>query len=96
MSKQAWGRAKKVLEALGLTAVQITKFFVRFPQDDEESVQAGLEEWIGKSDPTWKDVFKVMETAEIAIQQRDGLKEELLSSISELLYILDKCKALRG
>ena len=84
MSRQAWGRGRALLEALGLTGAQIAQCYGMHPLNEEESVQDGLQAWIeGGRNTTWGDLLRAMETAGIAIQQRDGLKEELCSNTGE-------------
>ena len=84
MSRQAWGKGRALLEALGLTGAQIAQCYGMHPLNEEESVQDGLQVWIeGGCNTTWGDLLRAMETAGIAIQQRDGLKEELCSNTGE-------------
>ena len=84
MSRQAWGKGSALLEALGLTRAQIARCYSMHPLNEEESVQDGLQAWIeGGRNTTWGDLLRAMETAGIAIQQRDGLKEELCSNTGE-------------
>ena len=84
MSRQAWGKGRALLEALGLTGAQIAQCYGMRPLNEEESVQDGLQAWIeGGRNTTWGDLLRAMETAGIAIQQRDGLKEELCSNTGE-------------
>ena len=79
--RQAYGKGRALLEALGLTKAQIAKYYGMYPQNEEEAVQDGLQAWIGGSlDSTWSDLLEAMETAGIDIQQREGLKEELCSN----------------
>ena len=87
MSRQAWGKGRALLEALGLTRPQIAKYYGMYPLNEEESVQDGLQAWIGGDiNATWRDLLEAMKTAEIAIQQRDGLKKELYSSAGDYIY----------
>ena len=84
MSRQAWGKGRALLEALGLTGAQIAQCYGMHPLNEEESVQDGLQVWIeGGRNTTWGDLLRAMETAGIAIQQRDGLKEDLCSNTGE-------------
>ena len=84
MSRQAWGKGRALLEALGLTGAQIARCYGLHRPNEEESVQEGLQAWIeGGRNTTWGDLLRAMETAGIAIQQRDGLKEELCSNTGE-------------
>ena len=72
-----------MLEALGLTGAQIDKCYSMHPLNEEESVQKGLRVWIDEKKPTWGDVLRAMETGEIAVQQREALKETLCSNIGD-------------
>ena len=82
--RQAWGKGRALLEALGLTGAQIARCYGMHPLNEEESVQEGLHAWIeGGRNTTWGDLLRAMETAGIAIQQRDGLKEELCCNTGE-------------
>ena len=84
MSRQAWDKGRALLEALGLTGAQIARCYGMHPLNEEESVQDGLQVWIERGrNTTWGDLLRAMETAGIAIQQRDGLKEELCSNTGE-------------
>ena len=84
MSRQAWGKGRALLEALGLAGAQIAQCYGMHLLNEEESVQDGLQAWIeGGHNTTWGDLLRAMETAGIAIQQRDGLKEELCSNTGE-------------
>lgn len=75
MSKKAIGKGKALLEALGLTS-QIDQCYDGNPKE-EEAIQEGLKFWIGSEDPTWGDLLKAMETAEIAVQTLNNLKIRL-------------------
>ena len=80
MSRQACGKGRALLEALGLTSAQIVKYYGMYELNEEESIQDGLQAWIGGDiNATWRSLLEAMETAGIAIQQRDGLKKELYS-----------------
>ena len=84
VSRQAWGKGRALLEALGLTGAQIARCYGMHPLNEEESVQDGLQAWIeGGRNTTWGDLLRAMETAGIAMQQRDRLKEELCSNTGE-------------
>ena len=84
MSRQACGRGRALLEALGLSGAEIAKCYSMHPLNEEESVQQGLQVWMeGGANTTWDALLKAMETAGIAVQQRDGLKEELCSSTGD-------------
>ena len=84
MSQQAWGKGRALLEALGLSAAQIAKCYGMHPLNEEESVQHGLQVWLeGGTNTTWEALLEAMETAEIDVQQREGLKEELHSNTGD-------------
>ena len=84
MSQHAWGKGRALLEALGLSATQIAKCYGMHPLNEEESVQHGLQVWVdGGANTTWEALLKAMETAGIAVQQREGLKEELCSNTGD-------------
>ena len=84
VSRQACGKGRALLEALGLTRAKIAGCYYIQPQTEEDSVQSGLQVWIGGNiDATWKDLLDAMETAEIAIQPRDELKKKLYSSAGD-------------
>ena len=85
MSRQAWDKGRALLEALGLSGAQIAKCYGMHPLNEEESVQHGLQVWLeGGANTTWEALLEAMETAEIDVQQREGLKEELRSNAGEL------------
>ena len=84
VSQQAWGKGRALLEALGLSGAQIAKCYGMHPLNEEESVQHGLQMWVeGGTNTTWEDLLKAMDTAEINVQQREGLKEELCSNTGD-------------
>ena len=84
MSQQAWGKGRALLEALGLSGAQIAKCYGMHPLNEEESVQHGLQVWLeAGNNTTWEALLKGMETAEIDVQQREGLKEELRSNTGD-------------
>ena len=79
VSRNAAGKARAVLEGVGLDAANIEACFGSHPQH-EEAVQAGLVKWSeGRSHkaPSWKVLLQAMEYAGIAQQHIRGLKEEL-------------------
>ena len=77
VSQKAIGRGKALLPALGLEKPQIAKCYGDNPLNEEEAIQAGLETWVGKVDPTWGDLLKAMETADIDVQYCDELRAKL-------------------
>ena len=84
MSQQAWDKGRALLEALGLSAAQIAKCYGMHPLNEEEAVQHGLQVWLeGGTNTTWEALLEAMETAEIDVQQREGLKEELRSNTGD-------------
>ena len=84
MSQQAWGKGRALLEALGLSAAQIAECYGMHHPNEEEVVQRGLQVWLeGGANTTWEALLEAMETAEIDVQQREGLKEELRSNTGD-------------
>ena len=84
VSQQAWGKGRALLAALGLSGAQIDECYGMHPLNEKESVQHGLQVWMERgANTTWEALLKAMETAEIDIQQREGLKEELRSSTGD-------------
>ena len=84
MSQQAWGKGRALLEALGLSAAQIAKCYGMHLPNEEDAVQHGLQVWLeGGTNTTWEALLEAMETAEIDVQQREGLKEELRSNTGD-------------
>ena len=84
MSQQAWGKGRALLEALGLSGAEIAKCYGMHPLNEEESVQQGLQVWVeGGTNTTWHSLLKAMEAAGIAVQERNGLKEELCSNTGD-------------
>ena len=78
MSRQAAGKGKTLLAALGLPPGSIAAFYAQLDKSESEAVQAGLIEWQGRaSEPTWAVLLKAMKVAGIAVEHRDDLKEEL-------------------
>ncbi len=78
VSSQAWGKGRALLEALGLNGALIVKWYSMYHPNEEESVQSGLQEWIGRrTNITWKNLLKAMNVAGIAVQQCEELKKEL-------------------
>ncbi len=84
MSRQAWGKGRALLEALGLSGAQIAECYSMHPLNEEEAVQHGLQVWLeGGTNTTWEALLEAMETAKIDVQQREGLKEELRSNTGD-------------
>ena len=84
VSRQAWGKGRALMENLGLSGAEIAKCFGMHPLNEEESVQQGLQVWMERgANTTWDALLKAMETASIAVQQRDGLRQELCSSTGD-------------
>ena len=79
VSKNAAGKARAVLEGVGLDAPTIAACFRANLLNDEETVQEGLTRWCGgkgTQPPTWGVLIGAMEYAEIAQQYIQGLKNE--------------------
>ena len=79
VSRNAAGKARAVLEGVGLDAANIEACFGRHSQD-EEAVQAGLVKWsegCSHKAPSWEVLLQAMEYAGIAQQHIQGLKQEL-------------------
>ena len=80
VSRKAAGKAKAVLEGLGLDITTIKACETAHPLNDEEIVQEGLIKWCGgkgTQPPTWNVLIKAMRYAEIAQQDIGELKQEL-------------------
>ena len=86
VSRRGAGKGRAVLEGMGLDASTIEACFRRNPRNVEEAVQGGLDEWRGGKGfqpPTWGVLIEAMKYAEFALQDIEGLKEELgLSGMS--------------
>ena len=84
VSQQAWGKGRALLEALGLSGAQIAECYGMHPLNEKEAVQHGLQVWLeGGTNTTWEALLEAMESAEIDVQQREGLKEELHSNTGD-------------
>ena len=80
VSRSASGKARAVLEGVGLDSSTISACFRANPQNDEETVQEGLTRWKGgqgSKPPSWGVLIGAMEYAQIAQQVVQGLKREL-------------------
>ena len=80
VSRKAAGKAKAVLEGLGLDITTIKTCETTHPLNDEEKVQDGLTRWCGgkgTQPPTWNVLITTMEYAEIAQQDIGELKQKL-------------------
>ena len=80
VSRKAAGRAKAVLEGVGLDTPTISACLSAHPLNDEGAVQEGLTSWKGgqgRQPPTWEVLVEAMVYAGIAQQHIQGLKEEL-------------------
>ena len=99
VSQQAWGKGRALLEALGLSRAQIAECYGMHPLNEKEAVQHGLQVWLeGGTDATWEALLEAMETAEIDVQQREELKEELRSSTGDStgLMVYHVCMCMRA
>ena len=81
VSRNAAGKARAVLEGVGLDTSTIDACFSAHPLNDEETVQAGLVRWRdgqgNKQPPTWEVLISAMEYARIAQQHIKELKGKL-------------------
>ena len=81
VSRKAAGKARAILEGVGLDSDAIETCFQSNPLNDEEAVQAGLIKWKdGQSQhfpPTWGVLIDAMEYAEVGQQHVAGLKEKI-------------------
>lgn len=80
VSRKAAGKAKAVLEGVGLDTSTIAACFSAHHFNDEETVQEGLTRWYGGKGiqpPTWSVLIGAMDYAGIAQQDIQGLKDEL-------------------
>ena len=78
MSRKATDKKTALLQAVDLTSAQIAQHSRANPLNEEEAIQAGLEAWIDDVNPTWGDLLKAMETAKIALSDRNELEAKLL------------------
>ena len=91
VSKNAAGKARAVLEGVGLDASTIAACFRANPKNDEETVQEGLTRWCGgkgTQPPTWGILIGAMVYAEIAQQHIQDLKDELDCYGTYMLFAL--------
>ena len=80
VSRKAAGKAKAVLEGVGLDTPTINACITSHPLNEEEIVHAGLTKWVegqGIQPPTWKVLIDAMEYANIAQQAIAALKKEI-------------------
>ena len=83
VSRNAAGKARAVLEGVGLDTSTIEACFSAHPLNDEEIVQAGLVRWRDgqgsphKQPPTWEVLISAMKYAGIALQHINELKGNL-------------------
>ena len=81
VSRNAAGKARAVLEGVGLDTSTTNACFSAHPLNDEETVQAGLVRWRdgqgNKQPPTWEVLISAMEYARIAQQHIKELKGKL-------------------
>ena len=80
VSRVAAGKGWAVLEGLGLPAGTREMCFVNNPSNVEEAIQCGLLQWKnGRGySPTWEVLLEAMTYAEVAVQDVEKLKEEIL------------------
>ena len=77
VSKKTSGNKQALLSALGLTSADIAQFTIANPYNEPDAIQAGLEAWVGRKDPTWNDLLKKMREIEIATQICNALEAKL-------------------
>ena len=80
VSRAAAGKARAVLEGVGLKAAQITACFRDHPLDEEEGIQTGLIKWSGgqgHQPPTWAVLLNAMSYAKVAQEYIQGLETDL-------------------
>ena len=80
VSRKAAGKAKAVLECVGLDSSTITACIQANPLNDEEAVQDGLTRWIGGQGhrpSTWKVLIEAMEFAQIEKESVKCLRKKL-------------------
>ena len=87
VSRKAAGKARAVLEGVGLETSTIDACFSAHPLNDEEIVQAGLLKWRdgqgNQQPPTWEVLILAMEYAGMAQQHVKELKGKLALSVKE-------------
>ena len=87
VSRKAAGKARAVLEGVGLETTTIDACSSAHPLNDEEIVQAGLVKWRdgqgNKQPPTWEVLISAMEYAGMAQQHTKELKGKLALSVKE-------------
>ena len=80
MSRKAGGKAKAVLERVGLDEPTIAACFGAHQLNVEEAVQEGLIKWSGgqgTKPPTWEVLLAAMDYAQIEQCYIKGLREAL-------------------
>ena len=77
MRRKTSENKKALLSALGLTGADIAQFTIANPYNEQEAIQAGLEAWVGRIDPTWNDLLKKMRGIGIDTQVCNELEAKL-------------------
>ena len=80
VSRKAAGKARAVLEGVGLDTPTINACFAAHPLNEEEVVHVGLTKWVegqGSQPPTWNVLIDAMKYANIAQQDIAALKKEI-------------------
>ena len=80
VSRKAAGKARAVLEGVGLDAPTIEACFSAHPQKEEDAVQEGLTRWCGgqgTKPPTWEVLLAAMDYAQIEQRYIEGLRKAL-------------------
>ena len=87
VSRKAAGKARAVLEGVGLETTTIDACSSAHPLNDEEIVQAGLVKWRdgqgNKQPPTWEVLISAMKYAGMAQQHTKELKGKLALPVKE-------------
>ena len=80
VSRVAAGKGRAILEGLGLPAGTREMCFMNNPSNVEEAIQCGLLHWKNSHShsPTWEVLLGAMAYAEVAVQDVEKLKEEIL------------------
>ena len=89
VSRKAAGKARAVLEGVGLDYETIAECFDNHPLNDEEAVQAGLTKWSGGHGrcSTWRVLLAAMEYATFAHAHVQHLKNALTGGMLFTLVI---------
>ena len=95
VSRNASRKGRAVLEYLGLSQERTEMCYENHPNNIEEAVQSGLEEWSDghSSRPaTWKLLLDAMDHGGIACQHIASLRAELLSRTGRFTALYQLCR----